>query len=80
MHVVLGYIEKGGQALAEPHGDLSVHVYTKRLKALLETTHGIVLKGAGVLAQIHMANLRHAETANWDETWREITHISGFES
>lgn len=53
MHVVLGYIDKGGQALAEPHGDLSVHVYSEGLEALLETTHGVILKSAGILAQVH---------------------------
>lgn len=73
MHVVLGYVEESGQALAEPHGDLSVHVHTKGLKAFLEATHGIVLESAGILAQIHMADLRHAKTANWDETWRVRT-------
>lgn len=70
MHVVLGYVEKGGQALAEPHGDLSVHVDSKGLKAFLETTHGVVLKSAGVLAQVHTADLRHPQTAHRDETWR----------
>lgn len=71
VHVVLGHIEKGGQALAEPHGDVSVHVDCKRLKTFLETTHGVILKSTGVLAQVHMADLRHAETAHGDETWGE---------
>lgn len=69
MHVVLRYVDKGGKALAEPHGDISVHVDTEGLKAFLETTHGVVLKSAGVLAQVHMSDLRHAHTAHWDETW-----------
>lgn len=57
MHVVLRYVDKGGQALAEPHGDVSVHIDGKGLKAFLETTHGVVLKTAGVLAQVHTADL-----------------------
>lgn len=81
MHVVLWYDEKGGEALAEPHGDLSVHVDSEGLKAFLETTHGVVLKGAGVLAQVHTSDLRHTQTAHRDETWRglrdNITGLSG---
>ena len=50
MHVVLGHVEKGGQALAEPHGNLSVHVDSKGLKTFLETAHGVVLKSAGIFA------------------------------
>lgn len=68
MHVVLRYVDKGGEALAEPHGDLSVHVDGKRLKTFLQTTHGVVLEGAGILAQIHTSDLRHAQTAHRDET------------
>lgn len=72
MHVVLGYVDKGGKALAEPHGDLSVHVDSEGLKPFLETTHGVVLKTAGVLSQVHTPNLRHAQTAHRDETWRRV--------
>lgn len=72
MHVILRYVDKGGKALAEPHGDLSVHVDSKGLKAFLETTHGVVLKRAGVLAQVHTTDLRHAQTAHRDETWRRV--------
>lgn len=70
MHVVLGYVDKCGKALAEPHGDVSVHVDGEGLKAFLETTHGVVLKSAGVLAQVHAPDLGHAQTAHGDETWR----------
>jgi len=69
MHVILGYVDKGGKTLAEPHGDVSVHVDAEGLEAFLETTHGVVLKSAGVLAQVHMSNLRHADAAHRDETW-----------
>ena len=72
MHVVFGYVDKGGKALAEPHGDLSVHVDTKGLETFLETTHGVVLKSAGVLAQVHATDLRHTQTAHRDETWRGV--------
>lgn len=72
MHVVLGYVDKGGKALAEPHGDLSVHVDTEGLKPFLETTHGVVLESAGVLAQVYMSNLSHTQTAHGDETWRRV--------
>lgn len=69
MFVVLRHVEKSGQALAEPHGYLSVHVDSKRLKTLLEATHGVVLKGARVFAQVHEADLRHAQATDGDKTW-----------
>lgn len=68
MHVLLRYVDKGGEALAEPHGDLSVHVDGEGLEALLETTHGVVLKSAGVLTQVHTSDLRHSQTAHRNET------------
>lgn len=68
MHVFLGYVEESGQALAEPHCNLSVHVDSKGLKTLLKATHGVVLKGARVFAQVHLADLGHAEAADWDKT------------
>lgn len=79
VRMVRRHIEKGGQALAEPHGDLSVHVNSKGLKAFLETAHGVVLESTGVLAQVHAADLRHTETAHRDETWR-VRCIYGFDS
>ena len=69
--MVRWYDDKGGKALAEPHGDVSVHVDGEGLEALLEAAHGVVLKSAGVLAQVHMTDLRHAQTAHGDETCRE---------
>lgn len=69
MFVVLRHVEERGQALTEPHGYLSVGVDSKRLKTLLEATHGVVLKGARVFAQVHVANLRHAQAADGDKTW-----------
>lgn len=61
------HIDKRRKAFAEPHSDLSIHVDGERLKTLLKATHGVVLKGAGVFAQVHTANLREPKTANWDE-------------
>lgn len=72
MHVILQYVDKGGEAFAEPHGDLSVHVDSKRLKAFLETTHGVELESVGVFAEIHTSDLGHTQTAHWDKTWRRV--------
>lgn len=71
MHVVLRHDDEGGQTLAEPHGDLPVHVDSEGLEALLQATHCVVLEGAGVLAQVHASDLRHSQAAHRDETWRE---------
>lgn len=68
VHVVLRHIDEGGQALAEPHGDLPVHVDGERLEALLQAAHRVVLEGAGVLAQVHASDLGHSQTAHRDET------------
>lgn len=68
VHVVLRYVEKSGQALAEPHCNLSVRVDSKGFKTLLKTTHGVELKCARVFAQVHVADLGHAEAADWDKT------------
>lgn len=68
VRVVLLYVDKGGEALAEPHGDLSFHVDGEGLKTFLETTHGVVLKGAGILAEVHTSDLGYAQAAHRDET------------
>ena len=69
--VFFGHVDKSGQPLAEPHGDVAVHVDGEGFKSLLEATHGVVLKGAGVLAQVHAAYLGHAQTAHRDEACRQ---------
>lgn len=66
--VVLRYVDKSGEALAEPHGDLSVHVNSEGLKAFLEAAHGVVLKSTGILAKVHLSNLGHTQAAHRDET------------
>lgn len=60
-----------GQALAEPHGDVSLHVDGERLKALLQATDGEVAQAADVLAQVEPANLRQAQTTHRDKAWRQ---------
>lgn len=65
--VVFWHVDKSGQTLAEPHGDLSVHVDGKGLKSLLKAAHGVVLEGAGVFPQIHAPHLSQAETADRDK-------------
>lgn len=71
MIVVLGHVDEGGQPLAEPHGDVAVHVDGEGLEALLESTHGVVLEGAGVLAQVHAADLGHGHATHRDEACSE---------
>lgn len=61
-----------GQALAEPHGDVSFHVDSKGLKSLLQATDGEVTQTADVLAQVDPANLRQAQTANWNKAWGTV--------
>ncbi len=68
--VVFGHVAEGGQAFAEPHGHLTVHVDGEGLEALLQAAHGVELKRAGVLPQIHTAHLRQTQTTDRDETWR----------
>lgn len=64
MRVILWHIDKRWQALAEPHGNVSVHVDSKRLKALLEAAHGIKLEGTGIRPEIHAADLRQSQRAD----------------
>lgn len=66
--MVLWYVDKSGESLAEPHGDHSVHVNSEGLKTFLETAHGVVLKGTGILAKVHLSNLGHTQAAYRDET------------
>ena len=77
VRVVFGHVDEGGQALAEPHGDVAVHVDGEGFESLLEATHGVVLEGAGVLAQVHAADLGHAQTAHRDEACRPWTRREG---
>lgn len=67
VHVVLRHVDEGGQALAEPHGDVPVHVDGEGLEALLQAAHGVVLEGAGVFTQVHATHLRQAEAAHRNE-------------
>lgn len=71
--MILRYVDKRREALAEPHCNISVHVDSKRLKALLEATHGIKLEGTGIHPEIHAADLRQSQTANGHEACRMET-------
>lgn len=62
--VVFGDIDKSGQTLAEPHGDLPVHVDGEGFETFLESAHGVVLEGAGIFAQIHASYLCQAKAAD----------------
>lgn len=67
MVVVLWHVDKSGQTLAEPHGDLSVHVDGEGFEAFLKTAHGVVLEGAGIFAQVHATHLGQTETTDWNK-------------
>lgn len=55
------------QPLAEPHGDISVHVDSKRLVAFLQATDGEVLERADIFTKVHLPHLTHAQTAYWNK-------------
>lgn len=67
MTMIFGNVEKSREPLAKPHGDLSVHVDSKRFKSLLQATHGVIFEGTGILAQIHTSNLGKAQTTDWNK-------------
>lgn len=71
VHVGWRNVDKGGEALAEPHGDVPVHVDGEGFKAFLQAIHCVVLKGTGILAQVHATDLGQTQTAHRDETWRK---------
>lgn len=68
MIVVTGHWEKLGQTLAEPHGNVSLHVNGKRFKSLLQSTNGKIAQAANILAQVNTANLRKSQCTDRDET------------
>lgn len=67
MAVVLRHVDKSRQSLAEPHGDLTVHVDGKGFKAFLKAAHGVVLEGASIFAQVHATHLSQTETTDWNK-------------
>lgn len=73
--VVVGNRHKLRQPLAEPHGHVPVHVHGERFKAFLQATDGEVLEGADVLTEVHPGHLTNTQTANWDETWKQRSHL-----
>lgn len=68
--MILWHIDKRWEALAEPHCNISVHVDSERLKALLETTHGVKLEGTSICPKIHAANLRQPQGADRHKSCR----------
>lgn len=77
MVVVLGDVDKGGQTLAEPHCDLPVHVDGERFEAFLKSTHGVILEGAGIFAQIHASHLGQTKTADWNKPYSPVREGGG---
>lgn len=55
--VILWHIDKCRQTLAEPHGDLPVHVHSKGFKAFLKATRGVVLESVSIFAKVHATHL-----------------------
>lgn len=64
------------QAFAEPHGDVSLHVYGEGLEAFLQTADSKIPQAADVLAQVDPTHLREAQTTYRDKTWRNSTNTS----
>lgn len=69
MRVVCWHRHKLGQALAEPHGNISLHVDGERLKTFLQTTNCEVTQAAHILPKVDTAHLGQSQTAYRDETW-----------
>lgn len=67
MVVVLWHIDKGRKTLAEPHGELTVHVDSKGFESFLKATHGVVLEGASIFPEVHTTHLRQAKATHWNE-------------
>ncbi len=66
--VVGGRRHKLRQPLADPHGDVTVHVDSKWFIALLQAADGEILQSADVFTKVHPPYLTHTQTANWDKT------------
>lgn len=70
MIVVSRHWDELRQTLAEPHGDVSLHVDGKRFKSFLQSTNGEIAQAANVLSQIDAAHLRQAQCTHRDEPWQ----------
>ena len=64
-----GHGDELRQALAEPHGDVTLHVDGEGLEALLQAADGEVAKAADVLTQVDAAHLGQTQAAHRDEAW-----------
>jgi len=63
MRMVHWYRHKLGQAFAEPHGNISLHVDGKGLETFLQATDCEVTQAAHILAKVDTAHLGHPQTA-----------------
>lgn len=68
MIVISRHWDELGQTLAEPHGDVPLHVDGEGLKSLLQSTNGKIAQAANILAQVDTADLRQAQCTHGDET------------
>lgn len=64
-----------GRRLLNHMATLNIHVDSKRLKALLETAHGIKLEGAGAHPEIHAADLRKPQRADGHKACRVVREL-----
>lgn len=69
MIVISGYRHKLRQTFTKPHGNVSLHIDSKRFKSFLQATDGKVAQAADILTKINPSNLRQAQGTHWDKTW-----------
>lgn len=69
MGVICWYRHKLGQAFAEPHGNISLHVDSKGLETFLQATDCEVTQAAHILPEVYTAHLGKSQTAYRDEAW-----------
>lgn len=62
---------KLGQAFAEPHGDISLHVDSEWFKPFLQAADCEVTQTAHILPKVDTTHLRLSKTAHRDEAWTE---------
>lgn len=67
MIVISGYRHKLRQTFTEPHGNVSLHIDSKRFKSFLQATDGKVAQAADILTKINPSNLRQAQGTHWDK-------------
>lgn len=79
MTVISGYRHKLRQTFTKPHGNVSLHIDSKRFKSFLQATDGKVAQAADILTEINPPNLRQPQGTYWDKTWgvqqRKISNL-----